>query len=92
MNKDPEAQRGEVIHPESRRHSVAEPSLHCAAGIVSPAGRGHNRINDLEGQCYVVATEVLDDLGDDMRAVFKYLLQCLGGSDPVLSVPRGSEA
>lgn len=48
MNEDPGAQRGDVTRPKSHRHSAAEPTL-CCWDSMCPAGRGHNRITDLEG-------------------------------------------
>lgn len=74
MGEELEAQRGAVIHPKSHRHSVAEPGLCCAAGIVCPSKRGTQRHSGLgTGQCCSMSKELSDDVGDDMSAVFKYL-------------------
>ena len=48
MGEAIEAQRAEMTHPKAHRLSVSEASLHCAAGIVHPAGTGHSGINNRE--------------------------------------------
>lgn len=67
-----------MTHPKSHRDSVAE-SLHCAGGPVCPQQAG--TATDVQ--------KVPDEVGDDMRAVFKYLQGfSVWEAAALLSVPR----
>lgn len=78
-----------MTHPKSHRDSVAE-SLHCAGGPVCPQQAGTaTELTPWNRPVSFHVQKVPDEVGDDMRAVFKYLQGfSVWEAAALLSVPR----